>query len=172
MSLITYEDKVALNENSQIPDINKVTASDMNEIKNVINNLFPVGFIIEVSSAEFDPNISWGGTWERDKGHVVVSVDEEEDDFNEIGKTGGEKEHTLTLDETPSHRHTLNNNGNDDLTITINATTGTGNNYNMSYASASASESGPFVRTNYQGGDQAHNNMPPYIVMAFWKRIA
>lgn len=37
MSKITYADKVALNSNSGIPDINKCKATDMNEIKNVIN---------------------------------------------------------------------------------------------------------------------------------------
>lgn len=37
MSKITYEDKVALNVNSDIADINKVNDSDMNEIKNVVN---------------------------------------------------------------------------------------------------------------------------------------
>lgn len=38
MSKITYLDKVALNENPDIPDINKVKADDMNEIKAVVNN--------------------------------------------------------------------------------------------------------------------------------------
>jgi hypothetical protein len=38
MSKITYDDKVALNINSNIADINKVNASDMNEIKTVVNN--------------------------------------------------------------------------------------------------------------------------------------
>lgn len=38
MSKITYANKVAINENAEIPDINKVTDSDMNEIKNVVNN--------------------------------------------------------------------------------------------------------------------------------------
>ena len=37
MSKITYTDKVALNENSSISDINKINASDMNEIKAVVN---------------------------------------------------------------------------------------------------------------------------------------
>lgn len=35
---LTYENKVAINENTDIPDINKVTDDDMNEIKNVVNN--------------------------------------------------------------------------------------------------------------------------------------
>lgn len=38
MSKITYANKVAINENAEIPDINKVTDNDMNEIKNVVNN--------------------------------------------------------------------------------------------------------------------------------------
>lgn len=37
MSKITYADKVTLNENPNVADINKVRASDMNEIKNVVN---------------------------------------------------------------------------------------------------------------------------------------
>lgn len=37
--LITYEDKVALNENPDIADINKVKDTDMNQIKNVINGI-------------------------------------------------------------------------------------------------------------------------------------
>lgn len=35
---ITYANKVALNENPDIADINKVKADDMNEIKSVVNN--------------------------------------------------------------------------------------------------------------------------------------
>ena len=37
MSKIGFADKVALNENASIPDINKCKASDMNEIKQVVN---------------------------------------------------------------------------------------------------------------------------------------
>lgn len=39
MAQITYADKTALNVNSSIADINKVNASDMNEIKTVVNGL-------------------------------------------------------------------------------------------------------------------------------------
>lgn len=37
MALIEYDNKVALNENPSIADINKVKADDMNEIKSVVN---------------------------------------------------------------------------------------------------------------------------------------
>lgn len=38
MAKITYEKKVALNVNSDVADINKCNASDLNEIKEVVNN--------------------------------------------------------------------------------------------------------------------------------------
>lgn len=38
VSIITYSNKVALNENQSVADINKVKADDMNEIKTVVNN--------------------------------------------------------------------------------------------------------------------------------------
>lgn len=38
MSKITYANKVAINENADIPNVNKVTDDDMNEIKTVVNN--------------------------------------------------------------------------------------------------------------------------------------
>lgn len=37
MAKIQFENKVALNENASIPDVNKCKATDMNEIKSVVN---------------------------------------------------------------------------------------------------------------------------------------
>lgn len=37
MAKITYDDKISINENADIPAINKCQASDMNEIKQVVN---------------------------------------------------------------------------------------------------------------------------------------
>ena len=161
MSLITYADKVALNENPQVADVNKVTADDMNQIKNAINNLFPVGFIIEVDNAEFDPNVSWGGTWERLKGRFIVGVDEDDIDLNESGKTGGEKGVTLSINHIPPHNHTVraniqNASGNDTLVIKNNA-----------YYSSAVE-----MNTSATGGGQAHNNMPPYYTAYQWIKTA
>lgn len=39
MAKITYEDKVAIKEQTAIPEINKITAENMNEIKEVVNEL-------------------------------------------------------------------------------------------------------------------------------------
>lgn len=158
MSLITYADKVALNENSQIADINKVTASDMNQIKNAINNLFPVGFIISVDNAEFNPNTSWGGTWKRLKGKFIIGVDENDADLNQSGKTGGEKEVTLTVDQIPPHTHTAK--------AKDGAQPGQG-----AYL-IDAWGTGAFEVNNYTGGGQAHNNMPPYYTAYQWIKTA
>lgn len=48
---ITYANKTALNTNADIPNINKVTDNDMNEIKEVVNNnATMLGNIIESGS--------------------------------------------------------------------------------------------------------------------------
>lgn len=52
MAQITYADKTAMNVNSSVPDINKVNASDMNEIKLVVNNNYT-----ELLNAINDKNI-------------------------------------------------------------------------------------------------------------------
>ena len=53
MAKITYLDKVALNENTDIPDNNKVKANDMNEIKQVVNtNDANVGNIADLNTED------------------------------------------------------------------------------------------------------------------------
>ena len=42
---ITYDNKVALNENPNVAEINKVTDNNMNVIKNAVNTNTPVGSI-------------------------------------------------------------------------------------------------------------------------------
>lgn len=107
MSKITYTDKVTMNENPNVADVNKVKASDMNEIKQVVNEnaetltnlqdqlldkIYPIGSYYETSNTSFDPNVTWGGTWVNDsKGRVTVALDDRDADFNTISKTGGSK---------------------------------------------------------------------------------
>ena len=53
MAQITYADKTAMNVNSSVPDINKVNASDMNEIKSVVNgNYSEVGDITNLTTTD------------------------------------------------------------------------------------------------------------------------
>lgn len=74
----------------------------------ILNTVYPVGSIY-TSVNSTDPSTLFGGTWERfGKGKVLVGVDEDDSDFSEANKTGGEKTHTLTTNEMPSHTHTQN----------------------------------------------------------------
>ena len=86
-------------------------AERMNHIENGIadlyNAIFPVGQIVIKGDNEDYSN--WlGFTWERTSvGKVLVGYIPSDTDFDTIGKTGGEKTHTLTIDEMPKHKHNL-----------------------------------------------------------------
>lgn len=164
MPLITYADKVQLNNNPDIPDNQKCMAKDMNEIKKAINDLIrPVGSYYETSDTSFDPNATWGGTWVLDSaGKVTVAKDEDDTDFDTLGKTGGEKEHTLTVNEMPAHKHGA----------ALNSPTTT--NFSGSNVWGVAYSKGSFDQAyiDETGGSQAHNNMQPYIVVNRWHRTA
>lgn len=69
--------------------------------KTIFDLVYPVGSIYETDNEGFDPNTSFGGTWERIKGKVIVGVDKADGAFDAVGKTGGEKNHTLIESELP-----------------------------------------------------------------------
>ena len=133
-------------------------------IADLYNAIFPIGQIVIKGDNEDYSN--WlGFTWERTAaGKVLVGIDSTDTDFNTIGKTGGKKTHTLTIDEMPKHRHTQisANSGSSGLTGTTYSGLGwsTGNNESLSTAMQNT------------GGNQPHNNLQPYQVVAYWKRIA
>lgn len=88
------------------------------------------------------------------QGRVLVGWQDFGDpDFDELGDTGGEKTHTLTVDEMPSHNHTQL--VNDGATGGILKVRGIGG----STGTISANN------TQESGGDQPHNNMPPYLTV-------
>ena len=62
----------------------------------------PVGEYYYTSNPDFDPNIYWGGTWERvQDGRVLISANKE----YMVGEIGGEKKVTLTERQIPIHDH-------------------------------------------------------------------
>ncbi|HFI0687005.1 TPA: DUF859 family phage minor structural protein [Streptococcus suis] len=140
-----------------------VYASDMFIAGQALRDIFyPIGSIFQ-SIDETDPSTFIGGTWERfGNGRVLVGVDEEDSDFNTPNKTGGEKSHTLTIAEIPSHTHGQN--------VTANNTGSAIRRDFDSDGSAGIYPQG--VQTEATGGGQAHNNLQPYITVYMWRRTA
>ena len=133
-------------------------------IADLYNAIFPVGQIVIKGDNEDYSN--WlGFTWERTAvGKVLVGIDSTDTDFNQIGKTAGAKEVTLTEAQMPKHTHNLKTGAKTNAWKEPNYTIG----YQYQEASAIVSSEG----IENTGGNQPHNNLQPYQVVAYWKRIA
>lgn len=94
------------------------------------------------------------------KGKTTVGLDIDDTDFNELGKTGGEKTHTLTENEIPPMdvhmtQHTWFDRGGLEAGGAVNRKV---------VAGGGTGGSPEFVIGTVNGGGQAHNNLQPYIV--------
>jgi len=128
---------------------------------------YPVNSIY-ISYSHTSPAELFGGTWSR-----VIDTSTGAGVFlygctsaGVIGETGGEAAHTLTADEMPAHDHE----------IYITGSTGTTGGVNYLYASGMAVRqptSGRNIHmTRGAGNSAAHNNIPPFIKVSIWRRIA
>lgn len=97
-------------------------------------------------------------------GRVPVGLDGTDSDFNTLGKTGGEKTHQLTIDEIPSHNHEGLYWANVDANSHVGLNNGTNTTIELSWNQGGASDS---FKTGYSGGDEAHNNLQPYITINY-----
>ena len=110
-------------------------------------------------------------------GRTLVGVNTSQTEFNTVEKTGGDLthkhvtgDHTLTVDEMPSHNHTFN----DGLKLIVPKADGP-------YAVTDyILKTGQQLQVNNTGGSQAHNhgdtgsnsNLQPYITVYMWKRVS
>lgn len=131
----------------------------------VSSRLFPIGFIISVDNANFNPHDFYiDGNWERIKGRVIVGVDEAQTEFNVTGKTGGAKTHTLTEAQIPPHTHRTSS-----YSFTGYTTGSTNRRYPVNW-----NDTGREVDWSTQtiGGGLPHNNTQPYQTAYMWKLIS
>lgn len=145
------------------------------EKPNFLDLFYPVGSYYETQDSTFDPNTAWGGTWElEEEGLVHIGAGST---YN-LGDTGGEKTHILTIDEMPSHIHDritfVNNSG-----WTVGDNSGIGNTQVDAYTrrftggyDSQTSNAASHWNTSSTGNNQAHNNMQPYKVVNRWLRTA
>ena len=127
----------------------------------LLNLMWPVGSIYS-STKSTDPGTIFGGTWTRIKGKTIVGVDENDATFKSVKSSGGEKTHTLTITEMPSHNHTTQ------YSYCCSAVATNGGGSGWTHFTANNTSSG----INYTGGGGAHNNMPPYYTVYMWERTA
>lgn len=86
-------------------------------------------------------------------GRAVVGLDPAQTEFDTLGKTGGAKTHTLTINEMPQHSH--------EQRVTANTGGPAARNDYSSDQQGNIYAQG--IDTGPKGGGQAHNNLQPYI---------
>ena len=134
---------------------------------NILNKAYPVGSIyMSINSA--NPSTLFGGAWEQIQGQFLLSAG----NGYTAGSTGGEATHELTPDEMPSHSHSLG------PSQSVPVSRGIENVYVESRIGSSYRVPGSHVswssiiNTVSGGGNEPHNNMPPYLVVYMWQRIS
>lgn len=124
---------------------------------NLVDLVYPVGSYYW-SSNSTSPSTLFGGTWTQVKDRFVLAAG----DSYSVNATGGEKTHTLTVNEMPGHSHEVwmeFRGGAEGLAFNSWIVRGGGGTLST-------------VGSDSRGGGQAHNNMPPYIVAFCWRRTA
>ena len=81
-----------------------------------------------------------------------------------VGSEGGEKTHTLTTEEMPEHYHQLGSKPNTGNIVAAGPYSADGGGYNNNFES--------YIDSTWAGGNQPHNNMPPYRIVNIWRRTA
>ena len=137
----------------------KLTGGDKGLRLHMLETIYPVGSIYINAGVATNPGTLLGfGTWTAfGTGRTIVGVDSSDTDFDAVRETGGAKTHQLTISELPAHTHNVSMSTSDVDGDFLSE----GNNTGIS----------TFTTTS-TGGDQAHNNLQPYITAYMWRRTA
>ena len=129
------------------------SVADVVNAKIDIDTVFPVGSIY-LNATNVDPAELFGGTWLKMTDRFLLGAGGN----YALGAVGGEATHKLTVNELPKHSHGI----------------GYGTNtVGGSSPKPSALSGDPTSNlTSEAGGDDPHNNMPPFVAVNMWQRIA
>lgn len=137
-------------------------------VKRLVDLVYPVGSLY-MSTNSTNPSTLFGGTWQPyAQGRCLIGAGQGNDGTTSMSFTasqiGGEYKHKLTKEELSSHQHPTNN-------FVINKTDGNPINVGSGSERLSYWTNGN-AKTDLSTGDQAHNNLQPYIVTNIWRRTA
>ena len=125
----------------------------------ILLKVYPVGSYYWSNQSQ-NPRDLFGGRWEQINGRFLFATKS----GYSCGQTGGEEKHQLTVNEMPNHSHST-----EEFARTNHGSwnhNSSGSNKTLDYR-----DDTPFSGTNSTGGDQPHNNMPPYLCAYCWRRI-
>ena len=128
-------------------------------------SLFPVGSYY-ITESTTTPASLFGGSWVRVQDKFLLGAGEKL-----VTSEGGEKTHTLTASEMPTHGHKLHE---WTLIISDGATSGKFymNESTNTQVNIFRDDSNQSRFSVTEGGSQPHNNMPPYRTVNIWRRTA
>lgn len=145
------------------------SASDIVLKQDIVDLVYPVGSYYWSSISTNPAIVFGGGTWVQVKDVFLYAVGDTAP-TNVADYVGGEKEHTLTVDEMPRHNHEPHFQGMGG-NIYLNGTSDpNGGNIGISGYLSQPSDSKLF--TNDTGNSQPFNNLPPFITAFCWRRVA
>lgn len=130
-----------------------------------LSMLYPVGSVY-LSAQATSPASFLGGAWEQIKDVFLES--------SAVADAGtaepkGEATHALTVDEMPAHHHRRHHRAAANIAQITKTRAAAGDHKTIRTYSGHDTAS---VDTSSTGGNQAHNNLPPYLVVSMWKRVA
>ena len=141
-----------------------------------LNIFHPIGSVYETVNDDFDPNISWGGSWILDDTNSVFVSQKLSDTYfsGAISSVTGQDSITLTVNQIPSHTHTGNirailSTGSTKYDCTRGSVFQKINNSNHSVYEYYGI--GTWY-TNFVGGGGAHENRMKFNTVKRWVRVA
>lgn len=153
------------------PDLNT------QQLRHVLNHVYPVGSIY-MSMNSVDPGTLFGGTWERVQDRFLLASGSS----YSAGSTGGSADSVVVSHTHAQTAHSHSFGGDDKVWTTASGSTEPGNQISGSAKYYAATEKKDYkwrTRTDSEtpgikstGESGVGKNMPPYLAVYVWKRIA